>query len=77
MAKQLQKSYVPQEVIKDQLLMALDDKSKVAVVLDATDLQFLISAVSRYVNNKQASRLEDGFRQLQAAAFGGAKEEGK
>ena len=38
--------YVKREVIDNQLLIALDDKSKVAVVLSEEDLNLLISAAT-------------------------------
>lgn len=37
--------YVKREIIDDQLLVAMDDKSKVAIVLDQEGLDLLISAV--------------------------------
>lgn len=39
----MQVDRVSREVIESQLLVALDDKSKVAVLLDADDLQLVIT----------------------------------
>ena len=38
---------VPRQVIDDQLLVALDDKSKVAIVASEADLQMLVLAMRR------------------------------
>lgn len=78
MIKQLRKSYVPLEVIEDQLLVALDDKSKVAVVLDCAQLELLVKAIGGYpFNAVDGFELLRGLRQLQTAAFGAAEAGGK
>lgn len=37
---------VPRQIIENQLLVALDDKSKVAIIADQELLEFLISAAA-------------------------------
>lgn len=73
MDKTTQKSYVPLEVIEGKLLAALDEKSKVAIVVDADDLELLCWGMCRFANNDRASRLLAGLRELQASAFGAAE----
>lgn len=74
----IKEEYVPREVIAKQLSVALDDKDKVAVLLDAEDLQLLIIALEPYVhlpaeNNGgialTASKLQEGLLDLEESAF--------
>ena len=61
----------PFEVIENQLLTALDDKSKVAILATQDDLDLLISALTYSPNKSNASRTKmlDGLKQLRDAAF--------
>jgi bisphosphoglycerate-dependent phosphoglycerate mutase len=71
--------YVKREVINDQLLAALDDKSKCAIVASEDDVRMLIRALSSYGKERKLSEAENEKRaafiydltQLLAKAFGG------
>ncbi len=72
---------VRREIIENQLLAALDDKTKVAALLDREDLAILIQALQvsiRFAENTpagtrtfvtRATSLLDDLLQLQKAAF--------
>lgn len=62
------------EVIDNQLLTALDDKSKVAILASEEDLDVLITALKRYpvslcTKETQVLALLNGLEQLRDAAF--------
>lgn len=61
---------VPRQVVADQLLIALNDKSKVAYVMDADDLQVLIFCVGYAPASVEARRLTEDLLLLQKSAFG-------
>lgn len=72
------KDYVPREIINDQLLGALNDKAKVAVVYEEKDLVLLINLCYYYVGDTNyddsdiptVKQLLDDLRALKDAAFG-------
>ena len=62
------------EVIENQLLVALDDKSKVALVIDEEDLQLLILGLGALsLGNKKKDemrwKLLENLRELKTQAF--------
>ena len=62
---------VPRQVIGDQLLAALDDKSKVAIIASSDDLDLLISVLRFYpVRTKAVKQLQADLEMLRTAAFG-------
>jgi len=67
-------SAVPREVIENQLLVALDDKSKVAILADEELLTFLITAAQDcevwYEHREYKKQVIADFRHLRLAAFG-------
>lgn len=80
-AQELTIEEAPREIIGEQLLMALDDKSKVALVFSKEDLDELIDALHRAkfhtkagVTKRQATMLED-LHDLRDAAFPEGEEE--
>ncbi len=74
--------YVPRQVINNQLLVALDDKSKVAIVVDEDALDILVDSVARVSattywpekRRRNAKDLLSGLRRFQEAAFEPPKE---
>ena len=69
MAKCSQK-HVSRQVIANQLLAALDDKGKVAIVASAEDLELLISVLRYYpVRTAQVKRMQTDLQMLRDAAF--------
>ena len=78
MSKETKVVDVPRQVIQNQLLTALDDKSKVAALLDEGDLDILIDALecklawddlSKDVEDK-AKRFREDLKLLRVKAFG-------
>ena len=65
------KQYVPRQVIERQLLAALDDKSKAAIVVSKDDLDLLIYGVALIPDGgaEQRSMLAD-LEQLRKECFG-------
>lgn len=68
-------SYAPREVLEGKLLAALDDESKVAIVLDKADVDMLINALEAYPahavkGGKSHRQYAADLRQLRSAAFG-------
>lgn len=65
--------YSKREVISDQVLTALDDKSKVAILCTQEDLDLLIQALySMHLlgpANRKRNRYLDDLKLLQAKAF--------
>lgn len=61
---------VDRQVIENELLVALDDRSKVAILLDAQDLRMLMRCLERCGRGQHARRFLDDMRQLEDAAFG-------
>lgn len=59
----------PREVIGQQLLAALDDKSKVAILATEEDLEMLVQAMQRFAENDKESRMLEDLRRLQDEAF--------
>lgn len=59
------------EMIENQLLVALSDKAKVAIVLDVDDLHELIAALSERapVSKTKRRSMAHDLRQLRCAAF--------
>ena len=57
------------QVIENQLLTALDDKAKVAILADAQDLSLMIEALFCLETSKSCELARD-FEQLEQAAFG-------
>jgi len=73
--KQLTGERAPREVIADQLLTALDDKGKVAILADREMLDFLISAahncdITDPELRKYRDELVQDMKKLRASAFG-------
>lgn len=62
--------YVKKEVISNQLLAALDDKSNVALILSEDDLTILIYALQRLPRHRKAQLMLADIQQLRQAAFG-------
>ena len=60
---------VNRQVIENQLLTALDDKSKVAVLATDDDLKLLIAALRPMWSNSAAREMCDDLCQLKDAAF--------
>ncbi|MDA8106194.1 MAG: hypothetical protein M0Z71_12555 [Nitrospiraceae bacterium] len=65
---------VNRQVIENQLLTALDDKSKVAILASEEDLDTLIAALLLSENNRMAmsskfKELRADLQQLKSAAF--------
>jgi hypothetical protein len=62
---------VPREVIEDQLLVALDDKSKVALVASEADLNLLIFALEcSKIDREDAVTMRQDLIKLRTSAFG-------
>jgi hypothetical protein len=59
---------VPREIVNNQLLVALDDKDKVAVVIDEDDLQEVIDGLTNQPGRK-ARELRDDMVRLRDVAF--------
>lgn len=51
-----EEKHVNRQVIDNQLLTALDDKSKVAILLNKEDLDLIISAFMLAENNRMAMK---------------------
>ena len=60
---------VNRQVIENQLLAALDDKSKVAILATEDDLKLLIAALRPMWANSAAREMCDDLCQLKDAAF--------
>lgn len=74
---ELKTESVSREVITSQLLVALDDKSKVAILASEQDLRYLIVSLhlsQRYSPCDQKQELLDGLENLKDAAFGSHSE---
>ena len=68
----MDKEYVKKEVIENQLLVALDDKSKVGILASEDDLSLLIVSLERsqrYAPCNQKRELLDGLIELMTSAF--------
>ena len=70
---------VKREVIEGQLLAALDDKSKVAILANEDDCRILIYALERGTNwsvddTLKRHELADGLKRLMTEAFDGPLE---
>lgn len=67
-------SSVRREVIEDQLLVTLEDKSKVAIIATETDLDMLISGLQSIVTDTGDGPKRDAYladlRTLRKQAFG-------
>lgn len=62
---------VSREIIGDQLLVALDDKSKVAVVCDQHDIELLMFALSSCRGlPMECGKMWQDLKKLRDAAFG-------
>lgn len=63
---------VRREVLNDQLLVALDDKSKVAIICDQNDIELLMFALTRCdgIRSESAEMWRD-LKKLRDAAFRG------
>ena len=73
-AEKIQVERTPREVIERKLLAALDDESKVAVLLTEQDIDHLLRAIAFYPRTHSRCsanlwELSKGLRQLQAEAF--------
>lgn len=66
--KESEVSFVPKQVIENALLAALDDKEKVAIVLDEEDLKRVIYALRGTVG-KVNKTLADDMQTLFDKAF--------
>ena len=71
----MEMSHVPREVLEGRLLAALDDQSKVAVVLGESDLRLLISALNYAPDGwgRELKRMRDDLCKLRDSAFNAAE----
>lgn len=60
--------HVGRSVIENQLLVALDDKTKVAILANEEDIDILIEALAMQTNKKSREMLAD-LKQLKQEAF--------
>ena len=60
---------VPRQVIEGKLLAALDDKSKVAVILSEGDLHLLIVALDDCVRTDKVLQMLKDLEKLREEAF--------
>lgn len=78
MAKQTRVLPAKREIIQDRLLASLDDKSKVAIVVNKDDLDLLIegmvyvytNSLKRGYKRKKSKEFLDDMRKLRKHAFG-------
>lgn len=71
-------SHVPREVLEGRLLAALDDQSKVAVVMSEDDLRLVISALGYAPDGwgKKVKQMRDDLCKLRDSAFKDAESVG-
>jgi len=60
---------VPHQVIENQLLTALDDKSRVAILATEEDLDLFIEALTPMWAHTKAQEMLSDIKQLKRAAF--------